>query len=305
MKRLIVNDQRNTLGERTFWDLLCEWFGAEFVGGPYDKLADLVALRENASLIIRNGTWFKPINHPAPQIALLQDIILDGEVRKMQEAVCQSARVVVFNSAFTASNYGILNDRAEKDRIIPLPVDFSLFEPRNKMGMQQFLGIPAGAVCWVGSQHPVKGYDIFLAVVRANPDIPFVAVFKDRIPDSFPPNLRCFARVSQQELAGTMSACRVGLCTSRMETQHLAGIEMMACGLPMVAPPVGIYWRGEFPGVCVTEPTPQKFSEVIRETRNHGLPAAIREWAIGRFDIPVIKAQWESLVKEVECSGQS
>jgi hypothetical protein len=79
---------------------------------------------------------------------------------------------------------------------------------------------------------------------------------------------------------------------------------MGACGLPMIAPPVGIYWKGGFPGVCVADPTVQKYSEVIRLALTSSRPAAIREHWQERFDIPVIKSQWEKLVAEVECSGR-
>jgi glycosyltransferase involved in cell wall biosynthesis len=317
MRRLLVNDALNQLGEHTFWNDLVEWFGMEFVGGDYATLADAAyryavykVADEPTSLIVRNATWFPPIKSDVPTISLLQDIIPDGEMRKMQEAVIKSSAAVVFNSEFTASKYVPLVNRGNGTIIIPLPVDFSLFTPQNAMGCQQALSLPDGCVIWVGASQgaagQVKGFDIFLRIVRTNPDIPFVGVFKDAAPDSVPPNLRVYTRLSHGDLVKVIGACRVGLCTSRTESQHLAGIEMGACGLPMVAPPVGVYWQRdpmEFPGLVVKDGA---YAGAIRSLllKGHSLDA-IRDYWRKEFDKPVIKAAWTKLIEEVECSGRS
>jgi len=180
------------------------------------------------------------------------------------------------------------------------------------MGCQQALGLPDGCVCWIGASQgaagQVKGYNILLAIVRQNPDIPFVCVFKDRQPEYPPPNMRCYTRLTHAELVRVIGACRVGLCTSRMESQHLAGIEMGACGLPMVAPPVGVYWKVDhnMPGMIVpANPTVADYSQSLRLfLAQHGPDIdGIRGYWRKEFDKTVIKAQWEKLVAEVECSG--
>jgi len=305
MRRLLVNDALNQLGEVTFWNLLQEWFGMEFVGGDYGTLAETVrAVCDDADLIVRNATWFPPIQTQAPTISLLQDIIAEGQQREMQEAVIKSSRMTVFNSAFTASKYE--NVKSFTSRVIPLPVDFSLFEPQNTMGCQQALSLPDGCVCWIGASQgaagQVKGFDIFLRVVRVNPDINFVAVFKDALPEYSPPNLRMYCRLTHAELVRVIGACRVGLCTSRTESQHLAGIEMGACGLPMVAPPVGIYWkRDELPGLIVNDSSVTAYTEAIRSLLSkHHDPQVVREhWRIG-LDRPFIKHAWSKLIEEAE-----
>jgi len=82
---------------------------------------------------------------------------------------------------------------------------------------------------------------------------------------------------------------------------------MGACGLPMVAPPVGVYFeREDMPGAVVAEPTVENFSTAIRSVLDcPGHPAAIRDYWYREFSIEVIRKQWETLVSEVECSGQS
>jgi glycosyltransferase involved in cell wall biosynthesis len=230
----------------------------------------------------------------------------NADARKMQYAVAESSRTV-FNSEWTKSQYPDM-----EGRVIPLPVDFDLFEPGNPMGLQQSLGLPDGCICWVGASQgaaaEIKGFDIFMRIARTNPDLYFVAVFKDAIPDYCPPNVRMYERVDQEMLCRIMGACRVGLCTSRQETQHLAGIEMGACGLPLVVPPVGCYWKREnMPGVVVESAemestTPAKtFTAALRsELAGSRYFAGVREYWQKDFDRPVIQAAWERLVEEVE-----
>lgn len=321
MKRLLVNDVRSCIpGTLTFWDDLIEWFGCEFVGARYDVLADVAdTVGRDASLIIRNATYFGPLesSKTVPTISLLQDIITEGPGREMQEEVIKSSHTVVYNSAFTASKYKARFKKhdgpsdadvaiALRDRIIPLPVDFSLFEPGNAMGLQQALSLPSGCVCWIGaSQEPaasIKGWDIFLKIVRTNPDLNFVAVFKDAMPGYAPPNLRMFVKLTHKELVKVIGACRVGLCTSRVESQHLAGIEMGACGLTIVAPPVGCYFnRKDITGILVNESTPEQFTGAIRHCLSMlSDPLKVREYWRKEFDKPVIRAAWEKLINEVE-----
>lgn len=328
MKRLLVNDMLSALpGHRTFWNDLQDWFGCEFVGGDYQLLSDLAEAKacdclDPCSLIIRNASYFPPIpaSKEVPTIGLVQDIFTEGPAREMQEAVMRSSKAVVWNSEFTRSRYGALDADAPPkaiqvfvsgaflSRVIPLPVDFSVFEPGNPMGLQQLLGLPDGCVCWIGACREagyVKGWDIFIQVARLNPDLHFVAVLKDAMPDSFPPNVRCYVRLPQEELVRVIGACRVGLCTSRMESQHLAGIEMGACGLPLVVPPVGAYYGRSGDAlrfmVLVDEFQPEQFAVSLRYALSRAYDhQEIRSYWQREFDKPVIKAAWEKLVEEVE-----
>ena len=329
MKRLLVNDMLSALpAHKTFWNDLMEWFDCEFVGGSFDGLvyeADKMAGEVDTSLIIRNSTYFAPLkaSETIPTISLLQDIMEDGPQREMQEAVILISAATVFNSNFTLDKYRMdydskqakdmrLNDIVAKRagwRVIPLPVDFSLFEPGNPMGLQQALSLPDNCICWIGASQgaagQIKGWDIFLSIVRQNPDLHFVAVFKDAMPEYVPPNMRAFVRVSHEELVKIIGACRVGLCTSRMESQHLAGIEMGACGLPMIAPPVGTYFgRDDMHGLLVEEQTPEQFTRAIRQALGlRGPPDETREYWKKEFDRPIIRSAWADLIREVE-NGQ-
>lgn len=318
MRRLLVNDTLSVGGEVTFWNLLKEWFGMEFLGGEYGALAQRVdGLSDGATLIVRNASYFQPMecSKTIPTISLLQDIFPEGPMREIQDKVVRSSSVTVFNSWYTSHHYSIAAKyavTAESARVIPLPIDFSLFEPGNPMGLQQALSLPDHCVCWVGACQGaaghVKGWDIFQQIVRQNPDIPFVAVLKDGFPDGFPPNMRCYVKIPQEELVKVIGACRVGLCTSRMESQHLAGIEIGACGLPLVVPNVGTYWnRADWPGATVLDANSAAYTKAIRDLlTGTNIPAKeIRAYWEKEFSREVIRQQWESLIAEVECSGPS
>ena len=156
MRRLLVNDVLTCIpGTRTFWSDLQDWFDMNFLGGPYEQLAVLseIALKSPTSVVIRNASYFGPIKTDVPQIALLQDVFADGPARQMQQEVLDSCLVVVANSTFTASHYQVkraVDSRwmgPSKINIIPLPVDFSLFEPGNAMGLQQALSLPDDCIC--------------------------------------------------------------------------------------------------------------------------------------------------------------
>lgn len=311
MKRLVVNDALSQIpGSKTLWHLLCEWFNAEFIAGDYSQLAAIAgAAAQDATLVIRNCSYFGPIETTAPQIGILQDIFPQQD-RAHQVEVLQTCRAVVFPSAFTRAQYctpEFIANVGPWAPVIPLPVDFSsgAFCIQNRMGWQQFYGLPDGCVIWVGANREagqVKGWDIFQAIARTNPDLHFVAVFKDDPPESVPPNMRAYSRVPQNMLAQIMNACRVGLCTSRMESQHLAGIEMGACGLPVVAPPVGVYWKREQVGVrLVDEPAPYRFSAAIRETlaTKHDAGAIRAAW-MAEFHQEIVRAKWAALIADVE-----
>lgn len=317
MRRLLVNDMLTSIpGTSTFWNDLQDWFAMEFCGGSYPMLGETVdvhlATAGPASLIIRNASYFGPMkaSEKIPTISLLQDIFPEGPQKDLQEAVMGGSAMTVMNSEFTASRYAKVfldwNKPTERPgtRVIPLPVDFSLFEPQNAMGCQQALGLPDGCICWIGASQgaagEIKGYDVFLRLVRTNPDLHFVAVFKDAIPDSVPPNLRCYLRLTHEDLVKVIGACQVGLCTSRTESQHLAGIEMGACGLPMVAPPVGVYYkRGseDFPGLVVHDNAIVAIRSLLGRPHD---AETIREYWQKEFDREVVRKQWEKLIAEVE-----
>ena len=88
-----------------------------------------------------------------------------------------------------------------------------------------------------------KGFDVLRALIDST-SLNFCLVMKDDFKIDHP-RVRVFNRVSRDLILKVYNSCKVMLCTSRMETQHLSGIEAGACGIPVVATNVGIYFDKE------------------------------------------------------------
>ena len=104
--------------------------------------------------------------------------------------------------------------------------------------------------------------------------------------------------MSQRHLAASVNRCRVGLCTSRVETQHLAGIEMGACGLPVVAPRIGCY--GEHPGSTLPGKWTAEDAIVdIGDVMVLGRQDSHRDWWASRFSMEACRDSWLAAVEHV------
>lgn len=247
----VVNDHLTTIpGSRTLWHDLLEWFDAEFTGGDYSILSQSVAERYRCSnpkpdVIIRNGSYFPSLDLPVPQIALFQDI-LSGPGKEMQLKVIRYCTTPIFNSDWTLTQFPWPDILEKWSKVIPLPIDFDLFKPLpDREGLRKKWGILPNSVCWIGARSHVKGWDILMKLVAVT-DFNWCLVVKDELPGWIGPGkstkVRLFSRLPQEHLVEVINACSVGLCTSRVETQHLAGLEMGACGLPLVTTNVGAYY---------------------------------------------------------------
>ena len=240
-------------GQSTLWHNLVSWFSGEFIGGDFPGLGRVAAERlagVTSGVCVRNASWFAPFDSPIPVVSLLQDVLPEGHPgRPQQVEVCQRSQLIVANSKWTLAQYPELTGLPTK--IIPLPVDFHAFRPREDAGaLRAKWGVRERSICWVGSGDVVKGYDILHRLI-AQTSFNYVVVRKDKVngpdwPDRWGGRCRNFGQLTQADLAEIMASCVLGLCTSRSETQHLAGIEMMACGLPVVAPAVGFYAGGDY-----------------------------------------------------------
>ena len=240
----LVNDKLTCIpGTRTFWNNLLDSIPGlvDKTTQPYAVLAGVIeaeCLLGEPDYIIRNAAYFPWLNVKCPVVAFVQDI-MQGSARDMLLEACAASRLIVFNSEFTRAQYPELEYMTHK--IIPIGTDETTFKP-----CEPDASIPGGAVLWVGSGHHVKGFDLACRLANES-DRPWVFVMKDEteVPVK---NAHVYRSIFQSELASIASACSVAVCTSRVETQHLAGIEAGMCGLPLVTTNVGAYYN-RAPGV--------------------------------------------------------
>jgi glycosyltransferase involved in cell wall biosynthesis len=292
----LINDTLTCIpGTKTFWhDLLDNVEGLEDKCGgytPYNLLPNKIMKYSrnegNPNYVIRNASFFPHLPLNVPTISLLQDL---GHGRM---DVCNLSSVVVFNSEYTKANYNGITSRTE---IIPLGIDFETFKPTESS--QEELGILNNSVLFIGSSqnHP-KGFNKVMELINTT-DYNFCLVMKDDFTMNHP-RVKVFNKISHDILVKVMNSCSLLICTSVVETQHLAGIEAAACDLPLVTTDVGAYYGkedGEW-GVRVLDGNfKDKISYVITNLdkfspRKHFLELG--------YDKPSCMDKWNKLIKEI------
>jgi glycosyltransferase involved in cell wall biosynthesis len=250
-KGWLINDTLTCIpGTKTFWHDLLEWIPnlEDKCNGrtPFHILANNI--ENDAKIfglpdyIIRNASYFRKINLPVKTISLLQDYIPNDTT---QLSVCNDSDLVVFNSPYTKALY---QDKITANSImIPLGVDFEKFKPLNTDFCDE-LGILPNSILFIGANNEnPKGFDIMTKIIE-NTDYNFCLVMKDNfVSDN--PRVKVFNKINHDMLVKVINSCKLLVCTSRVETLHLAGVEAAACNLPLVTSNVGIYYgleKGEW-----------------------------------------------------------
>lgn len=241
----LVNDTLTCIpGTKTFWhDLL------ESIPNLKDKTnsyTDFAYLKEyiekewlNANLkpdyIIRNATFFGNLSVKTQTISLLQDCY-NGDIRKKQIEVCNNSKITVFNSPFTKKNYDDLNTYS---CIIPLGIDFDFFKPIKNI--DNIFNIKENTILYIGSSDfKTKGFDKILKLIEET-NFNFCLVLKDDFYINHP-RVRLFNKIDHKNLINIINCCSMIICTSNIETQHLASLEAAACNIPILTTNVGTYF---------------------------------------------------------------
>lgn len=281
----LVNDLLTAIpGVKTIWHDLLKWIPGlvDMTGVPFDHLAghiETCADKNKPDYIIRNATYFRPLNLGIRTLAYLHDIQLEDPLKSWQLETLRRADIVVYGSRYAAGHY------ITRGHVIPIGTDFKLF----KQGPYT----PSGPVLWIGSKSPVKGYSKFEDVVKKT-KYKFEVTLKKGTMDY--PRVHTHALMPQKKLVKLMHKCSLLLCTSVRETQHLAGIEAAATGLPLVVPEVGCYHslEGNKFGTKVTD---GNFIEALHRCDRDINP---REYFLDNgYDRQSCKKAWISLVKEL------
>jgi glycosyltransferase involved in cell wall biosynthesis len=243
-KGWLINDTLTCIpNTRTFWHDLLDWFPnlEDKCNGltPFHILPEIIEEHfqslQPPEYIIRNASYFRRLNIKTKVVSLLQDILV---YKDELIDVCNHSDIVVFNSSFTQSIYN--NIIHSKKVLIPLGTNFNMFVPDRSY--EQELDILPNSILFIGSttDHP-KGFDILLKIID-NSNYNFCLVMKDEY-RSNNPRVKVFNRVDHQKLVKIINSCKILVCTSRIETLHLAGVEAAACNLPLVVSNVGIYYN--------------------------------------------------------------
>jgi glycosyltransferase involved in cell wall biosynthesis len=246
-KGWLVNDTLTCIpNTKTFWHDLLEWLPnlKDKCNGvtPFNILPSYMERdwlnNDKPDYIIRNATYFRPMNIPVKTISLLQDLSLGNQE---QINVCNASEIVVFNSPYTQSHY--IDKITSKSVMIPLGVDFNKFKSLDT-DFSVELGILPNSILFIGSAtNTPKGFDILTEIIN-NTNYNFCLVMKDDYQTNNP-RVKVFNKIDHDLLVKVMNSCELLVCTSRIETLHLAGVEAAASGLPLVTSNVGIYYNLE------------------------------------------------------------
>ncbi len=302
MATWIVNDRKTCIeGTRTLWHLLEECLpDARFIGGHYSSLAQQVSEMPGApDLVVRPASYFPPIVKDCPTITFVQEIHPPGFTRDMVLNVCRGSDLLVFNTEYTRSHYPELADMPY--RTIPIGIDAGRFKPGE--GCAELL---PDSIAWVGAPHPIKGWRTIVEIVEAMTLQPFVIVTKTPIWE-IPKNVSLFESVPHEDLPKILNSCRMILCTSHLETQHLAGIEAGMCGLPIIATKTGIY--ADLPsgpwGTCISwDANVEDWIAKIRACPPKG-PQVRQFWLDAGLDERTCATRWFDAVEEVMAGARS
>jgi glycosyltransferase involved in cell wall biosynthesis len=303
-KGWLVNDILTCIpGTKTFWHDLLEWLPEleDKCNGytPYNILPSNIEYDWNngnkTDYIIRNASYFREINIPVKTISLLQDLLPENTE---QLSVCNKSDVVVFNSPYTQAYY--LDKINTKTVMIPLGVDFNKFVPTEKTYNDE-LGILEDSILFIGaSTTNPKGFDIMLEIIEKT-DYNFCLVMKDDFKIDNP-RVKVFNKIDHHMLVKVMNSCQMLVCTSRIETLHLAGVEAAACNLPLVTSNVGIYYdlpNGKW-GRNTRSLDVEDFINEINFVKNNILTFSPRDFFLELgLDTETCKKKWINIIESL------
>jgi glycosyltransferase involved in cell wall biosynthesis len=304
MKRgWLVNDTLTCIeGTKTFWHDLLDWLPdlEDKCNGhtSFHILPNYIeseVVNNMPDYIIRNATYFRSMNIPVKTISLLQDLTPNNPI---QIDVCNKSDIVVYNSPYTQAHYaGKINT---KEVMIPLGVDFDKFIPINDDYSEE-LGILPNSILFIGANNmSPKGFDIMSEIID-NTNYNFCLVMKDTYQSSNP-RVKVFNRIDHNKLIKVMNSCQMLVCTSRVETLHLSGIEAAACNLPLVTSNVGIYYdlpSGEW-GRNVNSLNSNDFIQEINYVKNNLSDFKPRQYFLELgLDTKTCKERWVKLVESL------
>jgi len=293
----LVNDCLTCIpNTKTFWHNLLEWFPnlIDKTNGYTDYLilADIIEKemqKSKPSYIIRNGSYFRKIYTDVYTISLIQDI-LSGTYLEKQIEVINSSDTVVFNTEYVYNKYKKYINNNVKISIIPLGIDFTFFKPIE----EKHPDVLENSIIYIGSSlnYP-KGFNVLLDIIK-NTKYNFCLVMKDDFKFDHS-RIRVFNKVNSETVRLLINSCILGICTSYEETQHLSGIECIACNKPMVSREVGVYYdnRNDSSWGCIADDS--NFIEKIDYVINNLSNFNPRNSFINKYTTDICRENWSKI----------
>jgi glycosyltransferase involved in cell wall biosynthesis len=302
----LVNDCLTCIpGTTTFWHNLLEWFPTliDKTNGytSYGVLADIIEndLKKGnkPDYIIRNGTYFRPINTDVKTISLIQDVQA-GIGFNNQLYIINNSTVTIFNTNYVYNKYKQYINNNIHIEIIPLGVNFDFFKPIK----DRHPDVLPNSIIFIGaSTNYPKGFNTVLNIIKKMTNTNFCLVMKDEfsinnLDISLRNRVKIFNRVDMEMVRLLINSCICAICTSQEETQHLSGIECGACNIPIIATNVGFYYdcsdSNEWGCIASEIDFPDKIQYVINNIDKF----KPREYLIQKYSTNNCKTLWDNLI---------
>lgn len=225
---------KSGLGEDTFWT----WFEREFPGCSFeepDKLGD-------EDIVLRYSTLgFLPV--VGKQVALCWELypqmsrffgldMWDVRLQKIYETSRYSTyrTVATEESVVDYKRFGYVD-------VIPIGVNTELYKPmNNKKELRKKHNIPDDKKVgiWIGTCHPMKGYDELLKYAAKHQDVHWILVWKWDIEALPMIGASNFTKIPQQQIVELINCADFFLSTNKLSSYFMAEWEAMACGIPFI-----------------------------------------------------------------------
>jgi len=156
------------------------------------------------------------------------------------------------------------------------PIDLCHFRALDTQDCRRKLGIETeSAGLYVGSSHPMKGFEVVEHITRQHPDMTMLLAVRGPLPDRVRnlPNIRTFQDANYETLPLLYNAADFSLCPSRYDPFPFVVSEALACGTPVIASPHGAsltYYRDPVLKPLLTSSTDDLdgFSDAVRLVRS-------------------------------------
>lgn len=156
------------------------------------------------------------------------------------------------------------------------PIDLHHFRRLDTQDCRRQLGIKTeSAALYVGSSHPMKGFEVIKHIARQHPDMTMLLAVRGPLPDDFRnlPNVRIFQDANYELLPLLYNAADFSLCPSRYDPFPFVVSEALACGTPVIASPHGAsltYYRDPVLKPLLTASTGDLdgFDDAVRQIRS-------------------------------------
>jgi glycosyltransferase involved in cell wall biosynthesis len=303
----LVNDCLTCIpGTTTFWHNLLEWFPEliDKTNGYTDysilssSIEQQLLSQNNPYYIIRNGSYFRPINTIAKQISLIQDCT--PSLFNQQIDVMNNSDIVIFNTNYVYNKYKNRINNNVSIKVCPLGVDFDFFKPTDESHPDV---LPNSLIFIGSSSNYPKGFNVLQEIISKMKTQNFCLVMKDdynisQINENHRSRVRIFNRVNKETVRCLINSCIAAICTSYEETQHLSGIECAACNIPIIAREVGVYYdnRDDLRWGCIAQDG--NFLEKIQHVLENINTFQPRQCFIEKYSTEICKKNWKKIIEE-------